>query len=380
MKLNKTLILSGLLAFGGLSASAQGTNAAPQEPQEKTEYVFNPHWYVEVQPLGLQYTLGELSFGDLLSYNLQVAGGYNFNSVIGARLSLNAFQSKAGWKMNNRQYDWKWNYVAPMVDVTANLSNLICGYNPTRLFNLSVFAGIGMNIGFSNDEAADAKAALGEYYGTDAGNLAYLWDGTKVRFAGRAGVKGDFRINDMFSVGVELQATTLNDHYNSKKAGNADWYFNGLVGLKVNLGKTYTTRKVKPVLPPERIVERVVEKVVEKPVPVKEEIGGPIRKDVFFVINSTKISVVEQQKVKEIADYLKKYPEAKVEITGYSDKGTGNAKINKNLSVKRAEIVKNSLIKDYGIDASRITAVGKGDTEQPFDINDLNRVSICIAK
>ena len=374
--MNKTILLSGLLAFGGLTASAQGPQA--QEPQEKTEYVFNPHWYVEVQPLGLQYTLGELSFGDLLSYNLQVAGGYNFNSVVGLRLSVNAFQSKAGWEMDGMQYDWKWNYVAPMVDVTANLSNLICGFNPNRLFNFSVFAGIGANIGFGNDDAAGVKAALDNYYGSDAGNLAYLWDGTKARFAGRAGVKGDFRINDMLSVGVELQATTLNDHYNSKKAGNSDWYFNGLVGLKVNLGKTYTTRTVKSALPAERIVERVVEKVVEKP--VKEEVATPMRRDVFFVINSTSLSVVEKQKVAEIADYMKKFPNSKVEVTGYADKGTGNAKINMGLSQKRAEIVKNSLINDYGIAASRISVSAKGDTEQPFDINDLNRVSICIAK
>ena len=376
MKMNKTILLSGLLAFGGLTASAQESQA--QEPQEKTEYVFNPHWYVEVQPLGLQYTLGELSFGDLLSYNLQVAGGYNFNSVVGLRLSVNAFQSKAGWEMDGMQYDWKWNYVAPMVDVTANLSNLICGFNPNRLFNFSVFAGIGANIGFGNDDAAGVKAALDSYYGGNAGNLAYLWDGTKARFAGRAGVKGDFRINDMFSVGIELQATTLNDHYNSKKAGNSDWYFNGLVGLKVNLGKTYTTRTVKSALPAERIVERVVEEVVEKP--VKEEVATPMRRDVFFVINSTKLSVVEKQKVAEIADYMKKFPNSKVDVTGYADKGTGNAKINMGLSQKRADIVKNSLINDYGIDASRITVTAKGDTEQPFDINDLNRVSICIAK
>ena len=283
--------------------------------------------------------------------------------------------------MNGQELKWKWNYVAPMVDVTANLSNLFCGYNPTRLFNFSVFAGIGMNIGFGNDEAADAKAALNNYYGTDAGNLAYLWDGTKVRFAGRAGVKGDFRINDNFSVGLELQATTLSDHYNSKRAGNSDWYFNALVGVKYNFGKTYTTRKVKPALPPERVVERVVEKVVEKPTTTQAAaVREPMRRDVFFVINSTKICDTEQLKVKEIADYLKKYPEAKVEITGYSDKGTGNSTINKRLSDKRAEAVKNALVNDFGISSSRISTESKGDTVQPFEKNNLNRVSICIAK
>ena len=106
----------------------------------------------------------------------------------------------------------------------------------------------------------------------------------------------------------------------------------------------------------------------------------PMRRDVFFVINSTKICDTEQLKVKEIADYLKKYPEAKVEITGYSDKGTGNASINKRLSAKRADIVKTTLVEKYGISSSRITTDSKGDTVQPFEKNNLNRVSICIAK
>ena len=119
------------------------STAVAQEKSEKVENVFNPHWYIQVQPLGAQYTLGEDSFGDLSSYNLQVAGGYNFNKLIGARLAVNAFQSKAGWEMNGQSKTWKWNYVAPTVDVTLNLSNLLFGYNPDRFFTLSAFAGAG---------------------------------------------------------------------------------------------------------------------------------------------------------------------------------------------------------------------------------------------
>ncbi|MBR4070586.1 MAG: OmpA family protein, partial [Bacteroidaceae bacterium] len=62
MKINKTL-LAGLLMMGFASA------ATAQEASEKVENVFNPHWYIQVQPLGAQYTLGEASFGDLVSYN-----------------------------------------------------------------------------------------------------------------------------------------------------------------------------------------------------------------------------------------------------------------------------------------------------------------------
>lgn len=371
MKIRKTM-LSAVLAMGCATMSAQ-------EQQSTTEYVFNPHWYVQGQ-IGGQYTLGEIGFGDLLSPNVQVGVEYNFNPVVGARFAVNAWQSKAGYDMNGNKYDWKWNYVAPSVDATFNLSNLICGYNPERLVNVGVFAGIGLNIGFSNGEAADANAAIAKLHDYDKGYqpLRNLWDGTKCRFLGRAGANVDFRINDALSVGLEVQATTLSDHYNSKRAGNSDWYFNALVGVKYAFGKTYSTRtKETPVFTPV-VQERVVEKIVEKKVEVVKK--EPLRRDIFFTINATKISITEMQKVKEVADYLKKYPEAKVEIAGYADKGTGNAKINNNLSVRRAQVVADLLKNEYGIAADRITTTGKGDTVQPFKEDVLNRVSICIAE
>ena len=130
-------------------------------------------------------------------------------------------------------------------------------------------------------------------------------------------------------------------------------------------------------------MERIVERVVEKPVPVQPavvETIEPLRRDIFFTISCTKIVEAEMQKVKDIADYLNKYPNATVEITGYADKGTGNATINKGLSEKRAQVVVDTLIKEYGIAESRIKSDSKGDTEQPFEEPVLNRVSICIAK
>ena len=380
MKMKKT-ILSCLLALGFLTASAQ-------DQQPKTEYVFNPHWYVQIQPLGVQHTLGEVDFSDLNSYNVQAAIGRQFNPVVGARLAVNAWQSKAGSKISVTRYKWDWKYVAPSVDVTFNLSNLFCGFNPNRLFNFGVFGGLGANIGFSNDEAAKQKAIIDNTYGlTNLPNTAqameYLWDGTKVRLFGQAGITGDFKISDAVSLGLELSANTLNDKYNSKKAGNWDWYFNALAGVKINLGPTYTTREI-PVPEPEiRYVEKIVEKIVEKPVaPAAAAVVEvePLRRDIFFLINKTIIRPSEAQKVKDIADYLNEHPTAKVMITGYADAGTGNNKINDRLAAGRADAVVKSLKKDYGIAESRISYDSKGSRVQPFAENDMNRVSICIAE
>lgn len=375
MNFKKTL-LTVLVAMGCSAAMAQQTT---------TETVFNPHWYVRGQ-IGGQYTLGEVKFGELVSPNAQIAAGYNFTSLWGARIAVNAWQSKGGSKINGTKYDWKYNYVAPMVDATLNLTNLFGGFKPNRLVDLTLFAGIGANIGFNNDEAwtanGDILAQQFPTYGEDY--MQYLWDGSKARFVGRAGIDVDFNVCERVAIGLELSANTLSDKYNSKKAGNSDWYFNGLIGAKVNLGKT-TKQKTVPakVQIVEKIVEKPVEKVVEKIVyrdRIVEKKAEPLRREIFFTIRATQIVKEEMAKVEEIANYLKANPNAKVEITGHADKGTGNATINKNLSEKRAKIVADTLVKNYGIAESRISYEAKGDNEQPFAENEKNRVSICIAK
>lgn len=375
MNFKKTL-LTVLVAMGCSAAMAQQTT---------TETVFNPHWYVRGQ-IGGQYTLGEVKFGDLVSPNAQIAAGYNFTSLWGARIAVNAWQSKGGSKINGTKYDWKYNYVAPMVDATLNLTNLFGGFKANRLVDLTLFAGIGANIGFNNDEAwtanGDILAQQFPTYGEDY--MQYLWDGSKARFVGRAGIDVDFNVCERVAIGLELSANTLSDKYNSKKAGNSDWYFNGLIGAKVNLGKT-TKQKTVPakVQIIEKIVEKPVEKVVEKIVyrdRIVEKKAEPLRREIFFTIRATQIVKEEMAKVEEIANYLKANPNAKVVITGHADKGTGNATINKNLSEKRAKIVADTLVKNYGIAESRISYEAKGDNEQPFAENEKNRVSICIAK
>ncbi|MCR4959663.1 MAG: OmpA family protein [Prevotella sp.] len=396
----KKSILTCLLMLGFVSASAQ-------QQQDEPFYDFNPHWYVQVQPLGGQYTLGELPFGDMFSYNAQLALGYQFDEVLGARLSVNAWQSKGGSDYGALgKWDWKWKYVAPSLDLTADLSTLFCGFNPNRLFTLNLFLGIGANIGFDNDAAAAAKNQIDPihqwnalYYRTDNAPMSLLWDGTKTRLVGRAGLGADFRLSDAVSLGLEVNANTLSDGYNSKEAKNNDWYFNALLGLKINLGNAYTVypagsqftprrsllRKAPRVIEKEVIKEKEVEKIVEKTVYVDKPIYiekplEPLRRDIFFTINSSRIDPSEDKKLDEIASYLKLYPQTKVSVTGYADKGTGNAQINKRLGERRARVVADRLVKQYRVDRSQIVVDSKGDTEQPFAENDKNRVSICIAE
>ena len=377
MKLNKVL-LSGVIALSCVSASAQEA--------DKTVNVFTPHWYAQAQ-VGGQYTLGEIGFGKLLSPNVQVGIGYNFNKVVGARFSLNTWQSKAGQNVAGNVYKWKWNYVAPMVDATFNLTNLFCEYNPDRLVEVGVFGGIGANIAWGNDEAADAKAAIlkseaaTEALKYGATPLENLWDGTKTRFVARVGANVDFRVSDRVKLGVELSANTLSDKYNSKKAGNPDWYFNALVGVKVALGETHTTKVIPAPKPVEKIIERIIEKPAPAPAPKVETkvVEENFRRDIFFPIGNTNIAKSQRTKIAEIVEYMKENPDAKITLTGYADKGTGSVRFNDKIAARRALTVYNTLAAK-GVAKSRMIKQSKGCRVQPFEENDMNRVTICIAK
>ena len=365
----RTLFCAALLGMG-TAAMAQAT----YEAADGTKYEFKKHAFLDLQG-GIQHTLGEAKTKDLFSPNVQLGLGYLFSPVFGARIQANAWQSKGGWNGYGNPAitkDYKYKYVAPGIDFMFNLSNLFCGWNPKRAFNVTAFLGGGANVAFDNDEvntiADDIKTDLGNY------ELEYLWDGTKVRPFGRAGLDLNFRLSDAVSLMVEGNANILSDKYNSKKAGNPDWYFNGLLGLRINLGKAYAA--VAPVIVEKPKVYRTQRDSIfeNKTVKVAE-----LRRDVFFTINSITVSETEQLKIKDVADYLKKYPQAKVVVSGYADVGTGNAKINARLAAGRADIVVRDLKEKYGISEDRITYASYGDTVQPFEENDLNRVSICIA-
>ncbi len=374
MKMKKA-ILSCLMLMGVLSVSAQ-------EQKGTTEYVFEPHWYLQLQGGG-QYTVGEAKFGDMISPTIQGAVGYQFSKNIGARFSINAWQSKTGWK-EDAGFDaknFKFSYFAPAIDLTFDLSNIIAGYNPNRKVSVGAFVGIGLNYRMENDDAKAAKQYMDSYSYKDEFGWTPMYenDGT-LFFKGQAGLTADYHINDAWSIGLEGNFSLLSDRYNFKRVGNPDSYFNLLAGVKYNFGPTYTTRFIPAPEPEIRYVDKIVEKIVEVPGPTVNAAPEPLRRDIFFEINKTIIRDSEKQKVKDIVDYMNAHQTSKVMITGYADAGTGNNRINDRLAKGRALVVVKALKEQYGIAESRISWDSKGSRVQPFAENDKNRVSICIAE
>ena len=375
MKMKKA-ILSCLMLMGVLTAFAQ------EEPKGTTEYVFEPHWYLQLQG-GAQYTTGEADFGKMISPTLQGAIGYQFSQNVGARFAINAWQSKTGWRDDAgfEPHNFSFSYVAPAIDLTFDLSNIIAGFNPNRKLSFGAFLGIGLNYRMQNDDAKHAKEYMDTYsYQDEFGWTPMYDDDACLFFKGQAGLTADYHINDAISLGIEGNFNMLSDRYNFKKVGNPDSYFNVLAGIKYNFGPTYSTRFIPAPEPEIRYVDKIVEKIVEVPGPAVPAAIEPLRRDIFFEINKTIIRDSEKQKVQDIADYMNAHPTSKVMITGYADAGTGNNRINDRLAKGRAQVVVKALKEQYGIAESRISWDSKGSRVQQFAENDLNRVSICIAE
>ena len=364
MNKEKLWIAVFALLFGSIAVSAQ-----EQRIKEEGKTEFKSHWLMQVQ-VGAAHTVGEAKFTDLISPAAAINVGYQFAPSWQVRIGVSGWQAKGRW-VTPRQ-DYKYKYLQGNVDIVSDLSTLFCGFNPKRVFNGYIFAGAGLNRGFDNDEAVAIDAA--------GYPMGYLWTEGKFLAAGRLGLGCNLRLNDRLFINIEGNANVLSDKFNSKKAGNADWQFNTLVGLTIKFGKGY--KETPPVY---YEAEPVVEQpkpapVVEQPQPKKEVVViQPMKQDIFFALNSARIQDDQKSKIDMLVEYLQKNSSAKVKVTGYADVNTGNSKINKTLSEKRAANVAD-VLKAKGIISDRIITDSKGDTVQPYKTPEENRVSICIAE
>ena len=78
--------------------------------------------YVEVQG-GVQLTSTDAKMDKLLTPTAALSFGHFFSPVVGARLHINAWQSKSGFESTDQYYKWK--YVTPSLDLMLNLTNLM---------------------------------------------------------------------------------------------------------------------------------------------------------------------------------------------------------------------------------------------------------------
>jgi outer membrane protein OmpA-like peptidoglycan-associated protein len=99
-----------------------------------------------------------------------------------------------------------------------------------------------------------------------------------------------------------------------------------------------------------------------------EHTGWVVASDYLFDFDKAVIKKQYYSKLDEIAAVIKKDPKLRVEVQGHTD-GVGTEKYNMKLSIRRANAVRDYLIKKGGIAANRLTAVGFGKTK-PIATND----------
>lgn len=376
--MRRLIILVTLFTSVAFVAKAQQT--VQQEVQMERRLVsmplsfFVPHWYIKAQG-GAAYDVGEAKFSQLLSPGLQIAMGYKFNEYFGLRGSVSGLWARNRYSYPETKYEW--NFIQPAIEAEFDLTQLFLGRNPERLHSVYAFAGVGAAFAFNNDDAVDANKAYYEkkYYTIQNYSLSRapfekLWNDSRWNPVVRAGIGYDYRVADEISIGAEVNANMLPDHFNSKlgKRDNKDWHFNALIGIKFNFGhshgRTEPIYENVPVTPP-------AETFVDVPV---EQISFNV--NIYFVINQSIIRANQMAKLSRLLQYLDEHPKAFVRLSGYADKETGNPTINMRLSIERSQAV-SKYLQDAGIAEWRIRRFAKGDQVQPFDIPEENRVCIC---
>ena len=275
------------------------------------------------------------------------------------------------------------------LDAMYNLSNAIWGYNPDRVFNLSVFAGPGLTF---------AKTANGMVqYAEDGNSWARVPAGDqkgRVYVNGSVGLQGKFNVNKYWDIDIEARgelAPSYLGHLSTAKT---------VGGIYVGVGATYTFggKKFVPYVSKvdmdalndeinkyrseleqaqadlanaKNALANVKPEVREV---VKEvQVAGP--RAIFFKIGSARLDDYGKVNIQLAAKILKANPDKKYKVAGYADKATGSASWNQKLSEKRAQVVYDALIAE-GVDKDQLELVGFGGTENMFGKNFLNRVVI----
>ena len=121
-------------------------------------------------------------------------------------------------------------------------------------------------------------------------------------------------------------------------------------------------------------LQNALDECNKKPKYVKPATATNLQPTVLFQQGKFNVEKSQMPNIELISQYMKNHPEANIEIKGYASP-EGPKELNQKLSEKRAEAVKNVLVKNYKIAADRLTTKGMGATDKLFKQVEFNRVS-----
>lgn len=345
---------------------------------------FWSNWFISVGG-GAQMLFGDhekqMKFADRLSPALDVAIGKWFTPGIGIRFMYSGLSWKGvtqtGAYGNGKVYDAsKWleeqeaNYFNLHGDVLFNLSNLFCGYNEKRIWNVSPYVSLGW---------------------------ARMLDAPKTNeITGSLGLINSFRLCSSLDLQIDVRGTVMNDRFDGETGGrSAEGILSATVGLTYKFPKRGWNKVKTPVYNDalwneyrgkmnnlnaenERLKallaeanSKPAETKVEKQIVVPDLI-------VTFRIGKSALTKEDRVNLGFLAKAIKEGdPKATYTITGYADAGTGSKKINEHLSKARAAAVYSCLVNEFGVDKSQLRVRHEGGVDNMFyDDPRLSRAAI----
>ena len=378
----KKLLIVMAMASLTLSANAQ-EDATPELKYSVATNSFWSNWFVEVGADWNAWYSNEEHGQDLRRLPLRkfrsnpgaaLAIGKWFTPGLGLRTKAQGIWGKAvvdGDNYGNCNKYWTLNE-----QVMFNLSNLFCGYNENRVWNVIPFAGAGVS-----------RSMTYNRYG----------------FVASAGVQSSWKVAKHLNIYAEGGWNLMSGDADGVAAAprhrgwdNQDNQLYAEVGLQFNLGKS-TWNKVPDVdalnalhqsqidalknqlndanAENERLKTLLAnQKAAET---TKEFVNTPI--SVFFNLGkSTIASQKDLVNVQALAKYAKDNG-SKLVVNGYADKATGSAEFNKKLSEARANTVAKELVK-MGVDNANIEAKGNGGVEELSPISFNRRATVQVAE
>lgn len=345
------MAVAGMLSFSTANAQVTRVVEVAEIPVSKYSVQTNgfwDNWFVSLNA-GAQFSYlapaGSQDFKDRITFSGLAYAGKWFTPGVGMRLAYNG--------MKFQGYNEKLSYMNLHIDAMMNVTNMIMGYDPDRIYNLVPYIGMGGVRGF------------------DLNNYSYGFN---------VGILNTFRLTDSWSVNLEMGALLAEkdmDGVVPSKRGFDD-LFSLTAGITYNIGgntwnnspdisalvmmNAAEVAALNEALAQEQSSNRVLRnQLAQKPKEVVKTVttDHTAPQSVFFYLNSTKMmSQEELVNLKAIAD-MAKQDNLKLRITGYADSATGNAKYNQTLSLNRAQAIANELIK-MGVNKANLTIEGMG--------------------
>ena len=383
-------MLFGLMLLGATSAMAQNQETTEIAPVDKYSVATNNFWsnwfvtaggdYVSSysnQELGLGLSKNPFkSFRR--SWNGDITLGKWFTPVLGVRAKTQMMQLQCVDGRENPSFD--------MVNVNAqllvNVRNLFWGYQPDRIWNISLYAGTGF------------------YRNLDEKNTSYMYT---------AGMLNTFNVTKRLFINLDIYgnvAVTDLDNgvsYGASRGpkgflGDKDRQLGVSLGLGVNLGKVGWSKtpdleainamhKAQTDALNASLAEQQSENdklkglLAKRPETststVTKEVAVTTPVSVFFNLNSSRIaSKKDLVNVQALVDQLNG---GKVEVYGYADSKTGSADYNKQLSERRAEAVAKEL-KKMGLKDEQIIIKPMGGVNELTPASYNRRVIVKVVK